>query len=196
MNLKPFDPEAAKAGQKICRERYVMETLTYVAHDSDGTVCVRNEEGKLYNFEQSHLFMKPLGFCEARPVHPGDVLYTKNGGFRYDVGETISTTKSFEPYTWTPPRKPICIIDGKEMYGGETVWHKASGNKYIVQDVPHILGYPAQFTLIPPKKKTVLSLWRLLDGTIMTTEPVYRIKDAIKLHAVGVTEDGGVEVAE
>jgi len=197
MNLKPLDPEAAKAGQKICwkntREAVAIE---YVAYDGHRDVCVRYDGGQLTIVQQDQLAMKPLGFCEDRPVYPGDVLYTKNGGFRYDVSETISITKSFEPYTWTPPRKPLCVIDGVEMFGGETVWHKSSGNKYIMQDVPHMFGYPAQFTLTPPKKKKVLSLWRLLDGTIMTAEPVYRIKDAIKLRAVGVTDDNCVEVQD
>jgi len=35
-----------------------------------------------------------------------------------------------------------------------------------------------------------------LAGHSDGTEPVYRIKDAIKLHAVGVTEGGDVEVTE
>jgi len=196
MNLKPFDPEAAKAGQEICWGTTVCGVpIEFVAYDGCRDVCVRYDGGQLTIVQQDQLAMKPLGYCEDKPVYPGDVLYTKNGGFRYDVSETISTTKSFEPYTWTPPKKPLCIIDGKEMFGGEKCWEKINGLEHTITDASCYKLFPEAFTLTPPKKKTVLSLWKL-NGGYCVSQLECGVANATKLRAVGVTEDGDVEVVE
>jgi len=197
MNLRPFDPEAAKVGKKICFANG--DETTYISGpDKINCVAVRGADDLLMVTTADCLRQKPLGYCEGKPVYPGDVLYNKIA--KHGVTMVPEDTAHFEGWTWTPPKKPLCVIDGKELFGGETVWHKASGSKYIMQDVPHMLGYPAQFTLTPPKKKTVLSLWKHalgeVKGYINPTPGITESQYWTKLHAIGVTEDGDVEVCD
>lgn len=127
--LRPFDLEAARAGEPICalvNGGTKVAPRTFVAGpDSMGYFVVVPEDG-CYRFGRAHEYrMAPLYWVEGRPVYPGDVLWqtTLAGDVLKRKAKQISADGSYlefdETGSWAmdgsvsklswaePPPKPI-----------------------------------------------------------------------------------------
>lgn len=137
--LRPFDLEAAKAGELLCNldGSNTYEFLGEECHRySCNLVSVRSltpYKGHLYTNKSSDFRMQPLCWIENRPVYPGDVLYwgssTGNVGSKFVVGS-----------------KMLC--DGKILAGESTLLN----NTIMGADGKSGLR-PADLTWTPPKTK-------------------------------------------
>lgn len=74
--LRPFDLEAAKAGEEICWSTLPL-SVKFIGVTSDGKIAYEsvNEAGFTY---AKQFCMKPLAWIEGKPVYKEDVLYWKN----------------------------------------------------------------------------------------------------------------------
>ena len=104
--------------------------------------------------------MAPLAWVEDRPVYAGDVLYNHNGvaverviaGFWQDNKNRLRSTDGkwdeISWLTWTPPRKPLCEVEGKPVYEGDTLYSSffakagdmPDGGKFVVTGVSYYNG--------------------------------------------------------
>lgn len=128
--LRPFDLEAAKAGEAICWHEdgdvainvyFVKECVIPVFEE-----CFEDEQCGIFNYQQCNecLRMAPLCWVEGKPVYKGDVLYSTGGChtgeyvapngkelIRTDLGEYLpvgddcgSENCRIDYLTWTPPK--------------------------------------------------------------------------------------------
>ena len=118
--LRPFDLEAAKAGEPfVFIENGELKPRRFISGpDIDGGIVIKDEHGR---FGVSHIKpynMAPLTWVEGRPVYKGDVLYCKQHGTRQEVRsigahDTLNTVHPrrdgafiicLEDATWNPPK--------------------------------------------------------------------------------------------
>lgn len=120
--LRPFDIEAAKAGEKICYgEDGDYKSVTFIAEAGpDGDHSIRDHNGNCYTEPSYGLRMAPLCWVEGKPVYKGDVLYSDkhgkgvivdasnfNGGYAIEFERTkisIEATYFNSGLTWTTPK--------------------------------------------------------------------------------------------
>lgn len=120
--LRPFDLDAAKAGEAICwyRDGIIAEYIGPCGMPTENDICVKYLETKglaqagTFAMNESRYFrMSPLCWVEGRPVYKGDVLY-KQDGSKFIAKTMYSDTcilsdqpfigSSLENLTWTPPK--------------------------------------------------------------------------------------------
>lgn len=104
--LRPFDLEAAKAGEQPISKGKVVR---YVAGpDCTDRVCCENQNG-FYFIPKRNLYAAPLAWVEERPVYKGDVLYVDGAPIEVTGGkdgEILSNLWSFDTkyLTWQKPK--------------------------------------------------------------------------------------------
>lgn len=155
--LRPFDLEAAKAGEQICSDKNGSARLFIVGRDGTGQCVISNpEESDVWYFADSErLRMAPLAWVEGRPVYKGDVLYyVEDGIYRKFVvqdsnqfGPTapvfledipnehgVGRACSPEKLTWQKPKvkKSGWALVGKDSFSWneDEAKSKASGAKH------------------------------------------------------------------
>lgn len=118
--LRPFDLEAAKAGEPICWFDNAEHVKFMLCSGDDGEHCVRMEDGNLALACFCDIRMSPLAWVEGKPVYRGDVLYWNRPGYykfivkkvteAYIYGESTvydnekSTEMLAGSLTWNPPK--------------------------------------------------------------------------------------------
>ncbi|MCB4358466.1 hypothetical protein [Quatrionicoccus australiensis] len=119
--LRPFDLEAAKRGEAICRKDG--QSMEFVAGpDSvDDIVYLTKGGGGEFGFRcVNNIRMEPLCWVEGKPVYKGDVLYhplkgkcvidivlsiTDHVAAIHDSGAfSVLHSPSADDLTWTPPK--------------------------------------------------------------------------------------------
>lgn len=121
--LRPFDLQAAKAGERIViREAGNLVERTFVTGPDDhGYFVVKTSDGWFRFGKDTDYRMAPLAWVEGKPVYKGDKMWRKDGQWTYGheiVGKTKQedialgvllqvteqgTTWS-ENLTWNPPK--------------------------------------------------------------------------------------------
>lgn len=138
--LRPFDLEAAKAGEPTCWDDE--EAAKFVAESADGMHCFSDEQGVLFMADSERIYMKPLAWVEGRPVYKGDELYYKSSAPMAGAKRTIKGVNGFgsfffmendmygcqDAFTWEAP-KPAPKTKKVKMYcylmRGELIWKDA-----------------------------------------------------------------------
>lgn len=75
--LRPFDLEAAKAGEPLCSIVGSLQREFVAGPDASGRIVV-SIEGKFNTCWPGDVRMSPLCWVEGRPVYKGDVLFWKS----------------------------------------------------------------------------------------------------------------------
>lgn len=136
--LRPFDLEAAKNGELlICTHDFTGRE--YVAGpDNSGRIIVKDNYGEfqLSQYYNDHYRMKPLAWCEGKPVYKGDVLYWNNyRGYKFVVGDGIIYDTIIKGLTYD--------VSGELLYGEE-------GNSGVTAN---------DLTWSKPKQKVKRKVW-------------------------------------
>jgi hypothetical protein len=111
--LRPFNLEAAKAGEAICYDNAIR--CKYIAGpDRVGSIAYEGYDGLLYTATYGFR-MAPLAWCEGKPVYKGDVLYcpTVHKNYSKHVVSHVENDRIYATdglwitaghLTWTPPK--------------------------------------------------------------------------------------------
>jgi hypothetical protein len=114
--LRPFDLEAAKRGETICRNDDDDESFKYIAGpDSSGYFVLELPHGEFRFRAERILRMAPLCWVEGKPVYKGDVLYNKESGNLRVVVKVEENTLC---------KNAIVCLDGKWNTQENLTWNK------------------------------------------------------------------------
>lgn len=86
--LRPFDLEAAKRGEKICTS--YGNNAVFIGVKSDGRVVFEDQD-QLYNYDEWNLRMLPLHWLKGKPVYKGDTIYYTEDGSKHIVDSFTGT---------------------------------------------------------------------------------------------------------
>jgi len=165
--LRPFDLEAAKAGEAIMGKDDGESRTFITGPDKHGYFVVESKEG-WYRFGKPEDYrMAPLAWVEGKPVYKGDVLYwnskTMEPGSKFTVGaklldhdmiEGVSVTTRGKTYdspgtglmlqslTWTKPKTQREAWLNIYPNGG------CSGNLYDTEEAANKASDPGRLACI------------------------------------------------
>lgn len=169
--LRPFDLEAAKAGEAICFKGVESSTsVTYVAGPDKAENIICDVGGYFKEYFHTALWMAPLAWVEGKPVYKGDVLYRPTLGPQKYVAERIERDDDGDVFlryangggsswlegpedmgldvTWTPPKVKregyIIILEGMGDNCHETMEEAEKVKEIYAKDYPYSIVVKAE----------------------------------------------------
>lgn len=97
--LRPFDREAVVKGAPICSSSGVPLKYIY-GPDKHDRIFILKDLNEVDWLTARWIKMRPLGWCEGKPVYPGDQLYSLDTTVELPLDEN----DPYAGFTWTAPQ--------------------------------------------------------------------------------------------